>query len=128
MNFSVAIKVKADLEKCLGVKLAAKVVNLAGEGCQRYPRRVEFCAAKPCFYLDDGQTLKAFAVDLNQGEIIGERYCGSGCSTMNHPEQMSQGEKVKEGFALAFVETYWNGRNMSWNLWIVSDSIQKQIA
>lgn len=123
------IKLKADLERVLGSGLAKTVMGLRGASMKRLPTYVTFKTAKPSFALSDGDTLSAYAVNLATGEISREKYCGSGDSYLHHrKEQDSEGFVPPKGTALLFIQTYWNGRNTSWNLYVVSEELTKQIA
>lgn len=117
------VKKVAELSALLGVGLANAILARRSENMKRLPTSVAFYNAAPGFHLNDGSTLTAYAVNLETGEM-NERYCGSGCTSINHPEQFISGYVPPEGCAMIFVERYWNGRNMSWNLVVVSRNIQ----
>lgn len=118
----------ADLETCLGKGLARDLVERRRTTMMRLPRSVKFVETKPKFYLNDGGTLKAYAVDLVAGRIVAEHFCGSSDTVMNHAgEQLGEGDQAPHNGALVFVETYWNGRNTSWSVTVVSNQITKQV-
>jgi hypothetical protein len=122
------IKKIADLEACLGKKLARNLLKLGGGHHQKKPRRVCFYSAKPSFCLNDGSTLHAYAADLKTGELTNERYCGSNDSAMFHKEeQFGEGHEAPENKALIFKEAYWNGTNMSWTLYVISPNITRAL-
>lgn len=92
------------------------------------PRAIYFHDTKPEFYLDNGDVLHGYGVDLVTGKVLGSHYCGSGCSTIHHrAEQLSSGAQAPNGRALMFVHEYWNGKNMSWTVTVVSPNIQREI-
>lgn len=120
------IKKIADLEACLGKKLARNLLKLGGGQLQKKPRRVCFYSEKPSFCLNDGSTLYAYAADLESGALTNERYCGSNDSAVFHKEeQFAEGHKAPENKALIFKEAYWNGTNMSWTLYVISPNITR---
>jgi len=126
-----SIKVKADLEKALGKKLANNLLAVArNANMKRLPSGVSFVTKKPTFYLgDNGDTLHAYGADLETGAITGEKYCGSADTVLNHfAEQQSEGLEAPEGKAMIFVHSYWNGRNHSWSVTIVSKNFTPQVA
>lgn len=129
MNFE--IKKIADLEKILGKSLTRNILNWAKnqQGLMAKPRRVEVHTIKPEFYLSDGDTLHALAVDLASGDILGERYCGSGDTAINHPEQFDNTYTAPKDKAMFFIRSYWNGRNHSWIIHCVvaNDNLQKML-
>ena len=124
---TVTIKKQIDLENVLGKQLANTVKSWRGQLMKKLPSSVYFTETKPAFYLDDGSTLKCYAIDLANSKVIGERYCGSADTSIMHKEQFNETAKAPENFALFFVETYWNGRNMSWSLTVVSPNFIKQL-
>ena len=116
------IKVKADLEQVLGKKLAANLLSRARSAhMKRLPYDVTFAKTKPQFFLgDNGDTLTAYGADLASGEILGEKYCGSADTILNHfTEQQGEGIEAPSGKAMIFVHSYWNGRNHSWSVTVV---------
>jgi hypothetical protein len=127
------IKKIAELENTLGKTLARNILAYMkrdknmGIGYTRVPNRVEFHKVKPEFHLSDGDCLDAIAVDLTTGVIEGSRYCGSGCSAINHPEQFDNTYKAPDNKALIFIKSYWNGRNSSWVLYVVTSNVPEQI-
>lgn len=126
----VAIKKKADLERVLGGNVAKTVLTFRdGSLMQRLPRSIEFHDSKPAFCLNDGDTLQGYGIDIETGQILGSHYCGSTDTALHHlAEQFSEGAEVPGNKALVFVQEYWNGRNMSWNVTVVSPNVQKEIA
>lgn len=123
------IKKIADLEQALGKTLARNILAWAKtqSGIMRKPRSVRFVSVKPEFHLNDGDTLNALAVDLSTGTILGDRYCGSGDSAINHPEQFDSTYKAPQDKAMLFIRAYWNGVNHSWVITVVSENVTKQI-
>jgi len=126
---TVIIKKKADLETALGKKLAANVAKLRGGNVtlKRYPSMITFTAVKPKFCLDDGTTLHVYPVNLETCEIGEPRYCGCYDTIFNHPEQLNETATAPDNRAMMFIEKYWNGRNTSWSLTMVSPNIPKQV-
>jgi hypothetical protein len=124
----IRINKKIDLETVFGKKVTETVLSFRNASMKRLPTRVEIRADKPEFHLNDGSILRAYGVDLETGEVVKEHYCGSGDSAINHPEQFTTGQvKLPTNKALMFVECYWNGRNMSWTLTVVSQSVTSQL-
>lgn len=124
----VSIKKKADLENCLGKSLAGQLLKRRSSQMKRVPSWVTFCEQKPSFAVDDNGTLRAYAVNLESGQILNERYCGSGESAINHlDEQFNETATAPFNHALVFVETFWNGRNHSWSVTVVSKNVTKQV-
>lgn len=121
---------KADLELVLGKKLASHFLQQARKPSMKLlPHSVTFCKTKPSFALNDEGTLHAYAVDLKAGQVIQSAYCGGGRSVENNMKvQLGEGGQAPDGYAMIFVETMWNGRNMSWFMTIVSNDLQQQIA
>ena len=125
------IKVKADLEKALGKTLANNLLNAARTGhMKKLPYDVTFTNKKPQFCLgDNGDTLTAYGVDLASGTVTGEKYCGCADTILNHfAEQQVEGLQAPDGKAMVFVHSYWNGRNHSWNVTVVSNNFVPQVA
>lgn len=126
-----AIRVKADLEKALGKKLANNLIKVArSPQMKRLPSGVQFRKQKPQFCLgDNGDTLHAYGADISTGEITGEVYCGSADTILNHfHQQQSEGLEAPEGKAIIFVHSYWNGRNHSWSVTVVSNNFVAQVS
>jgi hypothetical protein len=120
----------ADMERALGKTLARNLLAWAkkdGGSLMNKPRWIEFVAVKPEFHLNDGDTLDALAVDLVTGTIQGQRYCGSGDTAINHPEQFDATYKAPQDKGMLFIRAYWNGRNTSWTVTVVSENVPKQI-
>lgn len=127
-ELSVTVRTNADLAAAVGERLATLVRAWRRDTWQRLPRAVHFYREKPKFWLNDGQTLDAHAVDLVAGEQTGEVYCGSGdTAVMHRDQQLGEGGAPADGQALIFVETHWNGRNMSWTLHVVTPSFARQV-
>jgi len=125
----ISIKKKADLENILGKELSTKILKLKCQSEQRLPRSVVLVPEKPQFFLNDGSTLTAYAVDLASETITNCHYCGSADTIAHHAdEQLGEGHKAPENKAMIFKESYWNGRNMSYNLTVVSPNIVEQLA
>lgn len=126
---NINIKKKADLENVLGKKLADLFTKEVRKGfMKRLPYSVTFTKTKPSFHLDDGGILKAYAINLETSELLGEVSCGTGASVINNASlQLSEGYKAPKGHALCFVETTYNGRNHSWFLTIVTDDYTEQL-
>ena len=124
----VQTKIKADVERVLGEKLAANLLKTRTAHMKRTPNSITFCETKPSFALSDGDILHAYGANIETGEITGERFCGSGDSAINHPEQGAEGYEAKPGYALIFVHAYWNGRNHSWVVTVVCKDLVKQLA
>ena len=124
---NIQVKKKADLEVALGKDLTKTVWGLRNAQWKRCPSSLSFTDVKPAFYLNDGGTLRAYGVDLQTGKITGERYCGSADTAIHHPEQFNETATSPDNHALMFIETYWNGKNTSWSITLVSPNLQKQI-
>jgi hypothetical protein len=124
----VGIKRKADLEAALGRDLARTVMGFRDSSdMRRLPSGISFHDVKPAFHLNDGDTLTAYGVELS-GKVRGSHYCGSAESVLNHlSDQFSEGAQAPENHAIIFMRTYWNGRNTSWDLTVVSPNITKEI-
>lgn len=123
------IKVKADLENVLGKKLAASLLAAVKNGnLKRLPSSVTITNVKPSFHLSDGDTLHAYGADLAANAITGQVYCGSGDTTMHHAaQQLGEGQSAPDGKALIMVHSYWNGRNHSWAVTVVSNNFVPQL-
>ena len=128
-TFNVTIKNNADLDAALGAKLGKAVRGLRNDSQQRLPRRVEFVREKPAFYLNDGSILRAYAIDLVSGTVLGSVSCGTGSGEFRADValQNSTGQTAPDNHALMFVESFWNGRNHSWALTIVTHNIPQQL-
>ena len=124
---TVIVKKKADLETALGKKLAANVAKLRKGDDRRYPSLITLTATKPSFALNDGSMLDAYSVNLQTCEIGNHRYCGSADTSYMHLEQFNETATAPDNHVLMFIERYWNGKNMSWSLTMVSPNITKQI-
>jgi hypothetical protein len=129
MYNSVEIKKKADLAKVFGKVLSDKICKEFGGGLKQVkPKRVYFHEEKPSFALSSGDTLHAFGVNLKEATITGKKYCGSEDSAFMHQkEQFGEGGCPEDGQALCFVHAYWNGRNHSWTITVVSKNFTKQL-
>lgn len=129
MFSGIPIKKKADLEAIIGKSLTKELCARVGKpDTQKKPKRVYLKSEKPKFYLDRGDVLYAFGVNLKTEEITGYKYCGSEDSTyMHYSEQLGENGSPEDGFAVFFVTNYWNGKNRSWDLTIVSPNITQQI-
>jgi len=122
------IKKKADLEAYLGKKLAKAVLSFGGGSRKKKPSAIEFLETKPKFYLNDGDTLHCYGVDLETSEITGERYCGSSDTAyMHREEQFGEGHTAPNNKALLFIQSYYNGRNMSWEVTLISSNLVRQL-
>lgn len=125
---TVEIKKIADLENIFGKKLAAAIIKeCRGEDMMAKPRRVGFYSEKPAYYLNDGDVLDFYAVNIEAQTIVGHHFAGSADSAINHPEQFTMGQKVT-GDAVLAVVSYWNGRNTSWTIDVISSNYVKQLA
>jgi hypothetical protein len=124
---NIQIKKLADLEKVFGKKLTKTVKGFRKAYMKRTPFSVTLTEVKPSFALGDGDMLRCYAVNLTTGEVIGERYCGSGASEMNHPELFNETAKAPENHALIFVESYASSSNHPWTITVVSPNITKQL-
>jgi hypothetical protein len=124
------IKNKADLENVLGKKLADNLLKAAKKpSMKRVPMSVYFKSEKPKFYVDDGGSLYAYAVNLETSEIMKEHYCGSGNSSINHQvEQFSEGYSAPEKTAVIFVERFQSSSNCAWIVTVVSNNFVKAVA
>jgi len=126
-SVSVSVKKLSDLQGIFGLKLTTTVKTMRRSFMKRLPFSVRLTDTKPAFYLDDGGMLRCYAVNLVSGEIIGERYCGSADTAINHKEQFNETAKAPENHALFFVETYPSSKNHPWVLTVVSPNITSQI-
>jgi len=122
---SLTIKNKAEVEQVFGKALAALILKSGTRGgnCQAKPRRINFHAVKPAFYLNDGDTLRFLSVNLTEQTILGEHYAGSSDTSIHHAgEQFGEGGKAP-GDAVVAITHYWNGKNMSWSLAVISSHL-----
>ena len=118
----------AQLETLVGKELAQKILSLKTNSMKRLPTYVDFKPSKPSFCLHDGDTLHAYAIDLETNTITNRHYCGSNDSAYMHKEeQFSEGHTAPANKAFMFMTKYWNGRNTSWDLTFVSSNYKKQI-
>jgi len=120
----------ADLEKALGKSLARNLLAAARRGTmQSRPKSVTFTNSKPQITpLDDYGTTHIYGANLKTGEITGSHFAGSYDSILNHANVvMSEGDHAPADHAMLIVQTYWNGRNHSWEVTVVSDNITNQI-
>lgn len=127
---------KTEVEQVLGA-VVMKAVNkmLALESgpfnrkFRRVPSAIEFHSEKPTFNLHDFETMTAYAVNIETGEVLSSIYCGSGLSTINHrAEQLGEGFKAPKGHALIFLtQSHGGGGNTAYYLDIVTDHITPQI-
>lgn len=124
---SVTVKKNEDLDAAVGKALAKVIKGFRKDFMKRLPSGIRFTEAKPKFYLDDGGMLRVFAVNLATGEVLGERYMGSGDTAANNPSQFDEGHQAPENHALMFVETYPSTGNHPWYLTVVSPNVVKQI-
>lgn len=124
----VEIKKKQELENAVGKVLAKTLLSLVGAGYRRVPSWVSFHEQKPKLMPDDGDTVHAYAVDMQSGEVLAKEYCGSGNNTINFMrQQLSEGQQVPENFLLVFVTGYHRSGNRGWYVDIVSSNLTKQI-
>lgn len=124
------IKKKVEFENLMGKELANNLLKkLRQSSMKRLPSSVTFSKIKPQFCLNDGDLLSYVPVNLTTGEVGEERYGGCNDTIMHHiPEQLGEGAiNMPRDAAIVFVENYWNGRNRSWRLTVVSDSVIGQI-
>ena len=128
MEQRIPVKKVADLEVVFGAKLAKTVKGFRRSFMKRLPFSVTLCDVKPAFYLgDNGDMLRCYAVNLETGEVLGERYCGCSDTAIHHPEQFNETAKAPENHALFFVETYGSSGNHPWTLTVVSPNVTQQI-
>ena len=128
MSQQISVKKVADLEVIFGAKLAKTVKGFRRSFMKRLPFSVDLCEVKPAFYLgDNGDMLRCYAVNLETGELLGERYCGSADTAIQHPEQFNETAKAPENHALFFVNTFGSASNHPWTLTVVSPNITKQL-
>jgi hypothetical protein len=126
----ISIKNKADLEHILGKKLSNNLLKVAKKpNMKRVPMSVYFKSEKPKFYIDNGGSLYAYAVNLETSEIIKAHYCGSGNSSINHQvEQFSDGYSSPDNAALIFVERFQSSSNCAWIVTVVSNNFIKAVS
>lgn len=122
------VKKKSELENILGKTLMTTVLtHCVDSKWRRMPTTIHLLETKPRFHLDDSSGLTAYVVDLTTGNILAEKYCGSGDSTINYAnEQLSEGGSVPDNHAVLFVERFWAGNKSGWCLTVVSSNVQKQ--
>jgi hypothetical protein len=129
MSQRIQIKNKAQVEQVFSKKLAAEILAFGGRGghSQAKPRHITFYAAKPSYYLNDGDTLRFLAVSVAEQKILAEHYAGSSDTAYWHQgEQLSEGSKAPGDAVLAIVH-YWNGKNMSWTIDVISSHLTPTI-
>jgi hypothetical protein len=118
-----------DIDAVLGKQLSRELIKLVTEGksyLRKKPFQIQIVESKPAFYLGDYDTLTCYAVDMQAGQIVGEKYCGSYDSALNHQaEQFSEGFQVESGKALIFVTVICS---KVWEITIVSSDTIKQVA
>jgi len=124
---SISVKKMADLEAVFGTKVAKVVKGFRKSFMKVLPSTIMLTETKPAFYLNDGGMLWCYALNLDTGEILGSRYCGSGDSAVNSPEQFNETAKAPGNHALLFVETYPSTANHPWTLTVVSPDITQQL-
>jgi hypothetical protein len=124
-EYRFAVKKKTEFEQMFGKKLADEIIKEVRKsgGRRLLPSSVIVCNTKPAFYLNDGDTLRAYRLDLINQKIIGEHWCGSGDTTINHKEQMAEGE-FPDSETILFVREMWNGSTMSWYLTVVTKNFE----
>ena len=101
---TVTIKKQIDLENVLGKQLANTVKSWRGQLMKKLPSSVYFTETKPAFYLDDGSTLKCYAIDLAPKEqarkklsIVNDKYIEG------HKQTFGEERKpLKEGEAYCY--------------------------
>jgi hypothetical protein len=121
-------KNKQDFLQTLGKPLGEAILALRRPSQKRLPHSITFTDKKPSFALDDSGTLNAYAFEIATGKLLGEKYCGSNASIMNMSQYiLGEGATAPDQCALVFIETMWNGRNMSWFVTVVSDNVTKQV-
>lgn len=122
------IKTKKDLESCLGKKITEQILSKKRHGMKRVPSWVHFRKYKPQFCLDNGDLLYAYAFDA-YGELVGEKYCGSGDSVIHHQfEQLAEGQEAPENSIIIFVTIFASSRNSPWSLDVVTDLVTGQLS
>lgn len=116
-------KTIADLEKILGKSLAKAILTECGGGnTQAKPRGVTIYREKPAYYLNDGDTLHFFNVDLAEGKILDRHFGGSADTAINHArEQFAEGVRAIEQDAVLIIRYFWNGKNMSWTIDVITE-------
>jgi hypothetical protein len=126
----VKIKNKADLESVLGKTLTSNFMKVARkEFMKTKPMSVNFSETKPKFYLDNGDMLRAYLVDIETSQVLAEAYCGSGDTVLFHAGvQLGEGQRVPDGQAILFVNTYASSQKHPWFLYVVTNNFQKQVA
>jgi len=126
------IKTKKELFEKFGEAFGRFVLSFRKNGYRSIPMDIVFTTKKPKFAIDDGGGLFAYAFNLETKEVLAEKYCGSGLSSINHwKEQFGEGS-IKEGnIAIAFVERHQSSGNCPWMVTIlrpegVKESFQLQ--
>jgi hypothetical protein len=125
----IEVKKNVDLIEALGNQVALTVKGFAKKGSmKRLPSVVRFTETKPQFHLGAGSLLYAYVIDIASGKVLADKYCGS-CDSVIHygNEHFSEGQRSQSGIAVMYVESYYNGRNHSWDLTVISEDICKQI-
>lgn len=112
----------SDLDAILGAKLAkALIAEVRSDNMQKKPRRVSLYTAKPAYYLNDGDTLHFYRVDVVKGTIEARQYGGSAESAIHHPEQFAEGQQPSPLVdAVLAVRTYWGGSQTFWEVDVIS--------
>lgn len=115
------IKTNAEVVAIVGERFAKTLLKLRKGSWTRLPYSIIHSTKKPSFGLNDGGTLHCYLVDLTTMEVAAEHYGGSADTILNHKkEQLSEGATPPEDLAYLFIETSWNGRNMSWFVTVVT--------
>lgn len=130
---SIKIKAASDLALVLGKKLAATMIETVRgteKDTQKKPRRVTFYGAKPAYYLNDGDTLHFYRVDVVTGTITGYHYAGSAESAVNNgPAQFSEGQVPDPMVdAVLAVRKYWGGNQTFWEIDVISQHVNQLAA
>ena len=126
---SAKINKASDLNGIMGAKLAKSLIAevTRGGNTQKKPRRVTLYTSKPSYYLNDGDTLHFYRVDVVTGTILAHQYGGSADSAANHPvEQFSAGQSPDPMVdAVLAVRTYWGGGQTFWEIDIISQHVHQ---
>ena len=119
---SISPKKKIEVINFLGKTLANTVLSLRRSEWRMLPANICITNETSPVYLPDSGTLHTLTVEEFTGKIIENKFGGSYDSCINFAdEQFSSGKKPQDGYVIIQLDTYWNGRNTSWNITVIKN-------
>ena len=115
-------KKKIDVINFLGKVIGEKVLSFRKDSMKKLPANINIVSETSPVYLPDSGTLSMIYLDEQTGKVLDTVFGGTYDSCINFSkEQFSQGKRPEIGQIWVQIDTYWNGRNMSWNVTIIKN-------